>query len=253
MDTSSRQGGRAFWWTRLRFATILSGVATAAFARILTVLTSVVAVLAATVGLLLVVSGPAAAQESRLSSCPLLLENKSSGPCVVLLQRALNKTGVGYNLDDDGTFGEGTRIAVLDFQGRNGLPADGNAGPQVIRALVGQVGDLSVGDAPSGPAASGDCVSGDVASCEGGAIGAGKPAWECLGEALSDEVTKKIKQWRAQDKGETPPPDVKPSPQEKEQVLKKTSRKEQLKIAKEFAKKPFAVAKIFKCMLWDLP
>ena len=36
-------------------------------------------------------------------------------------------------------------------------------------------------------------------------------------------------------------------------MLKKTSRKEQLKIAKEFAKRPFTVVKIFKCMLWDLP
>lgn len=211
--------------------------------------------LAVLVGLLLAAApGRAVAQQQRLSECPLLLENKSSGPCVVLLQRALNKTGVGYNLDDDGTFGEGTRKAVLDFQGRNRLPADGNAGAQVIGALVGKVGDLSFGETPPEPAApSGDCVSGDVASCEGGVIGAGKPAWECLGEALSDELTKKIKQWRAQDKGEPPPPDVKPSPQEKEQVLKKTSRKEQLKIAKEFAKRPFTVVKIFKCMLWDLP
>jgi hypothetical protein len=135
-------------------------VRTAVFARILSVLTSLVAVLAATLGLLLVVPGLAAAEEPPLSSCPLLLENKSTGTCVALLQHALNKTGAPYNLPEGkqpgaGTFGAATRIAVLDFQGRNGLAADGNAGPQVIRALVAQVGDVRPPDITAPPPGTG--------------------------------------------------------------------------------------------------
>ena len=44
----------------------------------------------------------------------------------------------GYDLTPDGKFGRLTRIAVLDFQGRNHLPADGNVGPVTANALLDQ-------------------------------------------------------------------------------------------------------------------
>ena len=60
--------------------------------------------------------------------CPLLLEDRSTGDCVIRLQNDLNAVNEGYHLDPDGTFGADTRIAVLDFQGRNPPGADGNVG-----------------------------------------------------------------------------------------------------------------------------
>ena len=43
------------------------------------------------------------------------------------LQRNLNK--LGYSLNADGIFGEDTKKAVISFQGKNGLSADGIVGP----------------------------------------------------------------------------------------------------------------------------
>lgn len=85
--------------------------------------------------------GAASAAETdspSLVGCPLLLENSSTGPCVVALQTELNAVNPGYNLTVDGIFGESTRIAVLDFQGRNHLGADGNVGTVTAEELQRQ-------------------------------------------------------------------------------------------------------------------
>lgn len=55
-----------------------------------------------------------------LTQCPLLVEGQSS-ECVLLLQSTLNQVDASYGLVEDGEFGPETRIAVLDFQARNGL------------------------------------------------------------------------------------------------------------------------------------
>lgn len=55
------------------------------------------------------------------------------GPEVLELQRKLNETGAG--LVEDGIFGRGTHAAVMAFQARNGLSADGVVGPMTREAL----------------------------------------------------------------------------------------------------------------------
>ncbi len=91
----------------------------------------------------LAIADPAIAAPSSLTDCPLLLEGQTS-PCVQLLQVALNDTNAAYRLAEDGHFGAGTRIALLDFQGRNGLPADGNAGPTTLRELASRTASATV-------------------------------------------------------------------------------------------------------------
>jgi peptidoglycan hydrolase-like protein with peptidoglycan-binding domain len=61
---------------------------------------------------------PAYAQSANESfpGCPLLLEGQSS-ECVRALQGYLNLDNYGYRLAEDGNFGPGTQIAVLDYQG----------------------------------------------------------------------------------------------------------------------------------------
>lgn len=94
--------------------------------------------------------------------CPLLLEGQESD-CVFILQHYLNAVddsydpGESYDVPEDGYFGPATRIAVLDFQGRNDLPADGNVGPETAERLV----ELVPGTGPPGPAPS---VWGDLTS-----------------------------------------------------------------------------------------
>jgi peptidoglycan hydrolase-like protein with peptidoglycan-binding domain len=109
---------------------------------------AVTAAAATAAGLLLVIPGTAAAQEDslHLSDCGLMVEGQSGDTCIALLQLSLNATGAPYGLTTDGDFGPSTRTAVLDFQGRSGLAADGNAGPEVVAALVTQVGDHDAGE-----------------------------------------------------------------------------------------------------------
>lgn len=49
------------------------------------------------------------------------------------LQRALIRAG--FDLDDDGLFGQGTETAVKEFQRQNGLVADGIVGPKTWAAV----------------------------------------------------------------------------------------------------------------------
>ncbi len=54
------------------------------------------------------------------------LKLRSKGDSVRLLQELLNDNG--YNLIVDGIFGRGTEKAVIDFQKKNNLIADGIVG-----------------------------------------------------------------------------------------------------------------------------
>lgn len=56
------------------------------------------------------------------------LQKGSKGPEVAKLQKALK-------IPADGDFGLGTKIAVVNFQKRNGLTADGVAGPDTLNKL----------------------------------------------------------------------------------------------------------------------
>ena len=64
-----------------------------------------------------------------------ILKYGSTGPLVQLLQLALNRAGYGI-LETDGIFGNATRGAVLQFQSRSGLSADGIVGPATNKALM---------------------------------------------------------------------------------------------------------------------
>lgn len=61
------------------------------------------------------------------------LRNGSTGQNVQTLQTRLVQKG--YKLTIDGIFGSATEIAVMSFQSRNGLEADGVAGEKTLKAL----------------------------------------------------------------------------------------------------------------------
>ena len=70
-----------------------------------------------------------------VASIGRILRPGDSGDDVRVLQEALNTKG--FNLKVDGTYGDGTKDAVREFQQRVGIPADGNAGPQTYAKLAG--------------------------------------------------------------------------------------------------------------------
>jgi peptidoglycan hydrolase-like protein with peptidoglycan-binding domain len=216
-------------------------------------LMSVIAAVPTALGLLLAAPGVAAAQEDmiHLSDCGLLLEGQSS-TCVALLQLSLNETGAPYGLTADGVFGPGTRIALLDFQGRNHLGADGNAGPQVIAALIGKVGDHNALDLdgrnpyPTGSALPGEtinpntgrpydpCSAGTVrynGECydpeflDGKSVWGGKTVVECADDATRKAVKNIIAAENAKEAGK--------------------------RVGRQIGKKLLTVPSVFKCMLWD--
>jgi len=122
-------------------------------------------------------------------NCPLLLEGQSAD-CVRALQTYLNIDNYGYRLTADGIFGPATRIAVLDFQGRNHLPADGNVGPVTAGALLTRVDevrrDIEVNSVPT-PRPGAPLPLGDL----GAAVGQGKSVSGCVKELLPDEIVEK--------------------------------------------------------------
>lgn len=63
------------------------------------------------------------------------LKKGAAGAAVVTLQKALNKNGANPAIDEDGVFGNGTLEAVKAFQKKQGLTADGIAGPDTIGRL----------------------------------------------------------------------------------------------------------------------
>ena len=65
-----------------------------------------------------------------------LLRYGSVGPQVELLQLALQREGA-LREAPDGIFGHRTREAVVAFQRRQGLAADGVAGPKTLAKLYG--------------------------------------------------------------------------------------------------------------------
>ena len=77
-----------------------------------------------------------AEQEAETSDCPIgktILSMNSIGWEVTVLQSALNY--YGYDLDADGEFGPLTRNALMDFQRKAGIEADGICGPETWRKL----------------------------------------------------------------------------------------------------------------------
>lgn len=66
----------------------------------------------------------------------------SSGSVVSQIQTKLKSWGY-YKYSVDGIYGSRTEAAVRSFQQRNGLTADGIAGPATLRALGIQAGDAS--------------------------------------------------------------------------------------------------------------
>jgi peptidoglycan hydrolase-like protein with peptidoglycan-binding domain len=79
----------------------------------------------------------ASISERGFPGCPKLSEGDESD-CVKQLQHALNTVNSAYNLKEDRKFGPDTRIAVLDFQGRNHLGADGIVGATTADELARQ-------------------------------------------------------------------------------------------------------------------
>lgn len=63
-----------------------------------------------------------------------VLRYGSKGRAVTALQACLNYYGAG--LETDGDFGRLTGAAVLDFQSRSAIEADGIAGPETWRTLI---------------------------------------------------------------------------------------------------------------------
>jgi predicted chitinase len=78
----------------------------------------------------LAVSSPAGGAPAYPGSA---LRQGSKGDAVETLQQQL--VTLGYQIGVDGNFGPGTRGAVVDFQGKNGLTNDGICGPATWAAL----------------------------------------------------------------------------------------------------------------------
>ena len=68
------------------------------------------------------------------------LKKGSRGAAVKTLQTALKDLGF-YNGKIDGIFGKGTRSAVKAYQRKNGLKADGVAGPKTLGKLYAKADD----------------------------------------------------------------------------------------------------------------
>jgi putative chitinase len=75
------------------------------------------------------------------------LKQGSSGPEVLSLQKRLKELGFDPN-GVDGSFGLGTKAALVAFQTSNGLASDGIAGPQTMAAL--QLDGVNSNAGPSG-------------------------------------------------------------------------------------------------------
>jgi peptidoglycan hydrolase-like protein with peptidoglycan-binding domain len=113
----------------------------------------------------------------------------ASLPCVMELQKDLNAVNDGYHLDPDGEFGADTRIAVLDFQGRNHLGADGNVGAATADELSRQA--AIAGGKQEQPAPPVDPQP-ERRRDPGAAVDTGKSGPECLLEAVKDKIPDEV-------------------------------------------------------------
>lgn len=78
-----------------------------------------------------------------------IIKLKSRGEKVATLQTALKS--LGYAVDTDGAFGDGTRKAVLEFQKKNSMKADGLVGAKTYAAVLAQSSDVPAGRDASAP------------------------------------------------------------------------------------------------------
>ncbi|MBR6442672.1 MAG: peptidoglycan-binding protein, partial [Clostridia bacterium] len=79
----------------------------------------------------------------------ITLEDGSSGDQVKTLQKRLKDLGY-YDGSVDGNYGDGTKSAVIAFQQRNNLKADGKAGPATQRVLYGSKFNITYGSMRQG-------------------------------------------------------------------------------------------------------
>ena len=79
----------------------------------------------------------------------ITLEDGSSGDQVKTLQKRLKDLGY-YTGTVDGNYGDGTKSAVIAFQQRNNLKADGKAGPATQRVLYGSKSNITYGSMRQG-------------------------------------------------------------------------------------------------------
>ena len=130
-------------------------------------------------------NSPQSTPTRSFADCPVLDPN-AYGTCVSRLQQELNAAGP-YHLTYDSLFGQDTLTAVLDFQGRNHLPADGIVGPQVADLLDIQAGPEQVCLAKGGSMLpDGTCGS-------DGVVGAGKSVWECIQDMAGKDIVEALK------------------------------------------------------------
>ena len=73
-------------------------------------------------------------KDGTMASTYTMVGYGSQGESVRRLQSELNKQG--YQLDEDGVFGEKTRAAVRDYQKKNSLKRDGIAGDETWGSLM---------------------------------------------------------------------------------------------------------------------
>jgi hypothetical protein len=124
--------------------------------------------LAVLIGALTLAAGVAAAQEAPApeggAAPPEAIEPGDKGNDVKELQRALK-------IRADGQYGGKTKRAVRRFQRKNGLEADGVAGPETLEALgiaPAAGGEDSGGDAPSSGEVGSDEHLAQIRECESG-------------------------------------------------------------------------------------
>lgn len=105
---------------------------------------------------------------TRVSSNPNTLEYGDSGDRVTALQTALVKLGYSTN-GIDGSFGAGTRKAVIDFQKANQLTADGLAGTATQNLITTKASAVDSGSSTSSnPSTSSGSSNSDSSSSSSG-------------------------------------------------------------------------------------
>ncbi|MEJ2866440.1 peptidoglycan-binding domain-containing protein [Actinomycetospora sp. OC33-EN08] len=97
-------------------------------------------------------------QDRSYPGCPLLLEGQRH-ECVARLQRDLTAEHPEYDLPGTTLFGPATRTAVLDFQGRHDLPADGNVGAETADLLADLVPEETTSSDPTPTSSTDDSAS----------------------------------------------------------------------------------------------